>query len=133
MNASAVRSTPCGAFSKTMRSGNHKIRTPARAVTVCAFNPNALKQSALAAAAAIAVSVASPFSAQALCPDLITAPSGLKYCDVTIGTGDAPVKGAFIKVHYDGRLDADSASGKFDSSYDRGRPLGFAVSSFFFS
>ena len=50
-----------------------------------------------------------------------------KFCDVKIGTGDAPVKGAFIKVHYDGRLDSDIASGKFDSSYDRGRPFGFAV------
>ena len=37
------------------------------------------------------------------------------------------MKGAFIKVHYDGRLDSDIASGKFDSSYDRGRPFGFAV------
>jgi peptidylprolyl isomerase len=65
--------------------------------------------------------------AQAACPDYITAPTGLQYCDIKVGSGDAPTSGAFIKVHYDGRLDSDVASGKFDSSYERGRPLAFAV------
>ena len=37
------------------------------------------------------------------------------------------MKGSFIKVHYEGRLDSDSTSGTFDSSYDRRRPLGFSV------
>lgn len=62
-----------------------------------------------------------------MCPQLTRAESGLEFCDVKEGDGDTPVKGAFIKVHYSGRLDSDSASGTFDSSYDRGRPLGFAV------
>lgn len=31
------------------------------------------------------------------------------------------------QVHYNGRLDSDIASGTFDSSYERGRPLAFAV------
>eukprot|EP00890_Picochlorum_soloecismus_P002116 jgi/Picsp_1/2905/NSC_01130-R1_fkbp-type peptidyl-prolyl cis-trans isomerase len=63
----------------------------------------------------------------AMCPQLTKSESGLEFCDVKEGDGDTPVKGAFIKVHYSGRLDSDSASGTFDSSYDRGRPLGFAV------
>ena len=63
----------------------------------------------------------------AMCPQLTRSESGLEFCDVKEGDGDTPVKGAFIKVHYSGRLDSDSASGTFDSSYDRGRPLGFAV------
>lgn len=65
------------------------------------------------------------------CPDFTTASSGdakgLQFCDLKVGDGDAPVKGSFIKVHYEGRLDSDSASGTFDSSYDRRRPLGFSV------
>jgi len=63
----------------------------------------------------------------AMCPELTKAESGLEFCDMKEGDGDTPAKGAFIKVHYSGRLDSDSASGTFDSSYDRGRPLGFAV------
>lgn len=63
----------------------------------------------------------------AKCPELTTAENGLAFCDIKEGEGDAPVKGAFVKVHYDGRLDSDSAYGTFDSSYDRGKPLGFAV------
>ena len=83
-----------------------------------------IKRAALAAAASLALATA---PAHAACPDLIASPTGLKYCDVTVGTGDVPVKGAFIKVHYSGRLDSDIASGTFDSSSDRGRPFGFAV------
>jgi len=115
-----------------------------------------IKQFAVAAAAAATLSLAG--AAGALCPDMVTAASGLQYCDVKPGSGEAPVKGAFIRaspgpperssrfrldcrlpladkrpaapafqVHYDGRLDSDIATGKFDSSYDRGKPLGFAV------
>jgi len=82
------------------------------------------KRAAIAAAASLALATG---PVHAACPDLNTAPDGLKWCDVVQGTGDSPVKGAFIKVHYEGRLDSDIASGTFDSSYDRGRPLGFSV------
>jgi peptidylprolyl isomerase len=86
-----------------------------------------IKQCAVAAAGAILLFSSTPTPALAMCPDLIKAPDGLQYCDVKIGSGDPPVKGAFIKAHYNGRLDSDAASGTFDSSYERGRPLAFAV------
>ena len=88
-----------------------------------------IKRTTASAAAALALLTATttPAALATVCPTLATSADGLQWCDVSIGKGDVPVKGAFIKVHYDGRLDSDIASGTFDSSYDRGRPLGFAV------
>ena len=99
-----------------------QVVAPVRAL----MSSDHIKQCAVAAAAGAALFF-SATPAHAMCPDMIDAPSGLKYCDVKLGTGDPPVKGAFIKAHYNGRLDSDVASGTFDSSYERGRPLGFAV------
>jgi len=80
----------------------------------------------------LSLGVASNMMAMAdVCPAMVTVSkgdaAGLEFCDIKEGEGDSPVKGAFVKVHYEGRLDSDVASGTFDSSYDRGRPLGFAV------
>lgn len=92
---------------------------------------NHIKQCAVAAAGAVLLLSSSPAPALAMsggaCPDMIKVADGLQYCDVKLGSGEPPVKGSFIKVHYNGRLDSDTASGTFDSSYERGRPLGFAV------
>jgi len=83
-----------------------------------------MKRAALCAAASLVIATG---SAHAVCPDLIDTSSGLKWCDVKVGMGSPPVKGSFIKAHYAGRLDSDMASGTFDSSYDRGRPLAFSI------
>jgi peptidylprolyl isomerase len=56
--------------------------------------------------------------------DAVTTPSGLKYIDEVVGTGEAPAKGKRVKVHYTGRL-ADGK--KFDSSVDRGEPFAFSI------
>ena len=56
--------------------------------------------------------------------DAITTPSGLKYVDEVVGTGDAPTKGKSVKVHYTGRL---TNGKKFDSSVDRGEPFVFPL------
>jgi peptidylprolyl isomerase len=53
-----------------------------------------------------------------------TTPSGLKYVDEVVGTGDAPTKGKKVKVHYTGRL---TDGKKFDSSVDRGQPFEFVI------
>ena len=54
----------------------------------------------------------------------ITTASGLKYTDLTEGTGASPQKGQTVTVHYTGTL----ANGKkFDSSYDHGRPADFRI------
>ena len=54
----------------------------------------------------------------------ITTPTGLKYVDEVIGTGASPSQGHMVDVHYLGTL-ADGT--KFDSSYDRGKPISFSL------
>jgi len=54
----------------------------------------------------------------------ITTASGLKYTDLTVGTGASPRPGQTVVVHYKGALE----NGKqFDSSYDRGTPAEFKI------
>mmetsp|Transcript_19702 Transcript_19702/g.33123 ORF Transcript_19702/g.33123 Transcript_19702/m.33123 type:complete len:227 (-) Transcript_19702:215-895(-) len=76
-----------------------------------------------AALALMPVSV-QPVSAEEEC-EYLTAASGLQYCDVRTGDGDAPFKGESIRAHYTGKLASNGK--KFDSSYDRGSPLPFKV------
>jgi peptidylprolyl isomerase len=56
--------------------------------------------------------------------DEVVTASGLKYTDSAVGTGDSPVKGNKVRVHYTGRL-LDGK--KFDSSVDRGQPFEFSI------
>ena len=57
-------------------------------------------------------------------PQQITTPSGLKYIDLVIGTGESPKTGQMVTVHYTGTLENGS---KVDSSLDRGQPLTFPI------
>jgi len=54
----------------------------------------------------------------------VTTPSGLKYVDQVIGTGDLAVAGKTTTVHYTGWL---TNGQKFDSSSDRGQPFSFPL------
>jgi len=54
----------------------------------------------------------------------ITTPSGLKYTDITPGTGASPTAGQNVTVHYTGTL---TDGKKFDSSRDRGTPFSFKI------
>jgi FKBP-type peptidyl-prolyl cis-trans isomerase len=54
----------------------------------------------------------------------VTTPSGLKYVDQVIGTGDLAVVGKTTTVHYTGWL---TNGQKFDSSSDRGQPFSFPL------
>lgn len=56
--------------------------------------------------------------------DYTTTPSGLKYKDVVVGTGESPQNGQTVKVHYTGTLTDGT---KFDSSRDRGQPFEFPI------
>lgn len=56
--------------------------------------------------------------------DYVTTPSGLKYKDIVVGTGDSPTNGQMVTVHYTGTLTDGS---KFDSSRDRGQPFSFPI------
>ena len=53
-----------------------------------------------------------------------TTPSGLKYEDVVIGTGESPKVGQQVTVHYTGTF---TDGKKFDSSKDRGQPFTFVI------
>jgi peptidylprolyl isomerase len=56
--------------------------------------------------------------------ETITTESGLKYIDEVVGSGDSPVRGKKVRVHYTGRL---TDGKKFDSSVDRGQPFEFII------
>lgn len=61
---------------------------------------------------------------------MVTLPSGLKYMDLVVGTGDEAVNGATLDMHYTGWLYENGKRGKkFDSSHDRGRPFSFKLGS----
>jgi hypothetical protein len=61
-------------------------------------------------------------------PQPVTTPSGLKYIDHQVGTGDEAVKGTSVEVHYTGWLYEKGARGKkFDSSRDRSQPFRFPL------
>ncbi len=51
-------------------------------------------------------------------------PSGLKYIDLKVGQGAQPKKGQTVLVNYTGWLKNGT---KFDSSYDRGKPIEFKL------
>jgi FKBP-type peptidyl-prolyl cis-trans isomerase len=56
--------------------------------------------------------------------NMTTTKSGLKYTDLTVGTGDAAMKGDTVSVHYTGWFYMDGKRGaKFDSSLDRKEPF----------
>ena len=56
--------------------------------------------------------------------DAETTDSGLKYIMLEEGTGNSPMSGQNVSVHYTGYL-LDGT--KFDSSYDRGEPITFPL------
>lgn len=56
--------------------------------------------------------------------DEVTTPSGLKYSDEVVGSGESPAKGKKVRVHYTGRL---TNGKKFDSSHDRKEPFEFTI------
>ena len=54
----------------------------------------------------------------------VSTPSGLKYTDVTVGSGAEAKSGQTAVVHYTGWL---TDGKKFDSSKDRGQPVSFPL------
>ena len=54
----------------------------------------------------------------------VATPSGLRYVDTAPGTGESPMTGQRVVVHYTGMLEDGT---KFDSSLDRGQPFQFNI------
>ena len=67
---------------------------------------------------------AEPTSVPIATPVEVTTPSGLKYLDLSEGTGAQPKAGDVVVVHYTGWLTDGT---KFDSSVDRKRPFEFPL------
>jgi FKBP-type peptidyl-prolyl cis-trans isomerase len=57
--------------------------------------------------------------------EAVTLPNGLAYWELRVGTGAVAKKGSKLRVHYTGWLLEQGS--KFDSSYDRNKPLEFTV------
>ena len=55
----------------------------------------------------------------------VTLPNGMAYWDLRVGTGKEAKKGIKVKVHYTGWLLEQGS--KFDSSYDRNKPLEITI------
>jgi peptidylprolyl isomerase len=73
------------------------------------------------------VSLATPTTSKSIAMDnenQVTTPSGLKYVEITEGTGDTPAKGQTVSVHYTGTLESGK---KFDSSRDRNQAFEFQI------
>jgi peptidylprolyl isomerase len=69
--------------------------------------------------------VSMPIKASVLGAKAVTTPSGLKYEDIVVGTGESPSPGKIVKVHYTGWLEDGT---KFDSSFDHGdQPIDFPI------
>lgn len=59
---------------------------------------------------------------------IVTSPTGLRYRDDKVGTGDTAAPGKIVSVHYTGWLDNNGEPGtKFDSSKDRSKPFEFRL------
>jgi FKBP-type peptidyl-prolyl cis-trans isomerase len=59
---------------------------------------------------------------------IVTTPTGLRYRDDKVGTGETAVPGKTVSVHYTGWLDNNGEPGtKFDSSKERSRPFEFRL------
>ncbi|KAJ8598392.1 hypothetical protein CTAYLR_003003 [Chrysophaeum taylorii] len=78
-------------------------------------------------AAVAGIAVAAPVLPAFASDELKVTASGLKYYDIKEGTGATPVAGDNVRVHYTGWLNGFEDEAKFDSSYDRRRPLTFPV------
>ena len=65
-----------------------------------------------------------PSPVQAADSDYTTTDSGLKYREISAGTGQSPKQGQMVTVHYTGTLEDGT---KFDSSRDRNQPFKFRI------
>ena len=79
---------------------------------------------AVVVAVAVAGASQAPGAGGKVDEKVITTPSGLKYVELTVGTGEEARKGQTVRVHYTGWLKDGT---KFDSSVDRGTPFEFPL------
>ena len=78
---------------------------------------------AMAVAAVLFIALGSGGSGGSKAGEVRT-PSGLRYIDEVVGTGESPTQGQNVTVHYTGTLENGT---KFDSSFDSGKPYTFRI------
>eukprot|EP00899_Mesostigma_viride_P026942 jgi/Mesvir1/7432/Mv19213-RA.1 len=115
-------------FSPSFRSqqtSQPRKRLPSIKASATSPDPAALvsRRAGLLGVLGVAATLLPGSSAHAEC-SLATSPSGVAFCDLTVGTGPAAVSGTLVKAHYIGRLRATGET--FDASYG-GRPLVFKI------
>lgn len=78
---------------------------------------------------ALASLLCAPLVVAHAAPEVVAAPSGLKYTDDRLGTGAVAEPGKKVTVHYTGWVQKDNRKGnKFDSSKEPGRqPFTFTL------
>jgi FKBP-type peptidyl-prolyl cis-trans isomerase len=79
---------------------------------------------AMAVAAVLFIALGSGGSGSSSRTEEVSTPSGLRYIDEVVGTGESPKQGQNVTVHYTGTLENGT---KFDSSVDRGQPYTFPI------
>jgi peptidylprolyl isomerase len=85
-----------------------------------------IRVAAAVAAIGLFLTVAAPVLAQE--GKQVELADGLKYTDTQVGDGAVAQKGYIVAVNYTGWLYKNGAKGaKFDSSYDRGKPIAFTL------
>ena len=94
-------------------------------------SPAAIAGSMKTQASIATVSLATSAPSQSIAMDnaekqapAVTTASGLQYIEITEGTGELPVKGQTVSVHYTGTLESGK---KFDSSRDRNQAFEFQI------
>ncbi|MBI3873170.1 MAG: FKBP-type peptidyl-prolyl cis-trans isomerase [candidate division Zixibacteria bacterium] len=98
---------------------------PATSAAKPATNQQAAGQTAAnQAAAKPAPEVAAAQGIPKVAGDTVRTPSGLKYIEMTVGTGAVPKTGQIVNAHYTGWLTNGT---KFDSSRDRNQPFSFPI------
>ena len=92
------------------------------------FSRRAALAAALATTAGVLALSESAQAQNASTQNAVTTPSGLKYIDITVGTGASPRTGQTCVMHYTGWLYQGGKKGaKFDSSVDRNEPFEFKI------
>jgi peptidylprolyl isomerase len=93
-------------------------------LVIAQFTTNSTPQAIASTAQPISQSITQPvqISMTPTNSEIITTASGLKYKEITVGTGAIPKQGNKVTVHYIGTLENGT---KFDSSRDRGNPFDF--------
>ncbi|MBI2305659.1 MAG: FKBP-type peptidyl-prolyl cis-trans isomerase [Chloroflexi bacterium] len=77
------------------------------------------------AAMALACTASNNTKGQGKSGEEVVMPSGLKFTDIKVGSGESPKKGQTVVVNYTGWLESNGM--KFDSSLDHGRPFEFTI------